>query len=72
MTKKSTAESTLTIDQSQLDRITELLDIDPDTAERLRHPKKVHEVTVPIKHDDGSVEVFTGYRAQYDDIRGGF
>ena len=38
--------------------------------ERLKHPKKVHEVTVPIERDDGSVDVFTGYRAQHDSVRG--
>jgi glutamate dehydrogenase (NAD(P)+) len=27
-------------------------------------------VTIPVKRDDGSVEVFTGYRAQHDCVRG--
>jgi glutamate dehydrogenase (NAD(P)+) len=54
----------------QLQHAAEHLDIDPDIVERLRHPTKVQEVTVPVERDDGTVEVFTGYRAQHDSVRG--
>jgi len=54
----------------QLRHAAEHLDIDPDIVERLRHPTKVQEVTVPVERDDGTVEVFTGYRAQHDSVRG--
>jgi len=54
----------------QLDRAASLVDVDPNVVERFAHPDAVHEVTVPIERDDGSVEVFRGYRAQHDSVRG--
>jgi glutamate dehydrogenase (NAD(P)+) len=63
-------ESALETARRQLQHAADHLDIDPDIVERLNHPKKVHEVTVPIERDDGTVEVFTGYRAQHDSVRG--
>jgi glutamate dehydrogenase (NAD(P)+) len=65
-------ESALETAQRQLQHAAEHLDIDLNIVERLKYPKKVHEVTVPIKRDDGTVEVFTGYRAQHDSVRGPF
>ena len=63
-------ESMLETARRQLSRAAEHVDIDPSVVERLHHPKQVHEVTVPVELDDGSVEVFTGYRAQHDSVRG--
>ncbi|HEX7127835.1 MAG TPA: Glu/Leu/Phe/Val dehydrogenase [Thermodesulfobacteriota bacterium] len=54
----------------QMDRATRHLDIDPGIYEKLRHPKRALIVSVPIKMDDGSVRVYTGYRVQYDMARG--
>nr|WP_269846483.1 glutamate dehydrogenase GdhB [Haloplanus rallus] len=62
--------STLDTARRQLHHAANHLDIDPNVVERLEHPKKVHEVTIPIERDDGTVEVFTGYRAQHDSVRG--
>ncbi|EFW92948.1 NAD(P)-specific glutamate dehydrogenase [Haladaptatus paucihalophilus DX253] len=63
-------ESALDTARRQLTRAAAGTDIDPNIVERLRHPTHVHRVTVPLKRDDGSVEVFTGYRAQHDSVRG--
>ncbi|KKF40099.1 amino acid dehydrogenase [Halorubrum saccharovorum] len=63
-------ESAVETARRQLRRAADRLDIDPNVVERLKHPTKVHEVTVPIERDDGTVEVFTGYRAQHDSVRG--
>ncbi len=63
-------ESALETARRQLDRAAAGLDIDDAVLERLEHPAAVHEVTVPLERDDGSVEVFTGYRAQHDSVRG--
>ncbi|MFC6732549.1 MULTISPECIES: glutamate dehydrogenase GdhB [unclassified Haladaptatus] len=63
-------ESALQTARRQLARAASLLDIDENIVERLKYPAKIHEVTVPIKRDDGTVEVFTGYRAQHDSVRG--
>ena len=63
-------ETALQTARRQLFRVADLIDIDPNVVERLAEPKRVHEVAVPVKRDDGSVEVFTGYRAQHDSVRG--
>lgn len=63
-------ESALETARRQLAHAAKQLDIDSNIVERLKHPAKVHEVTVPVKRDDGTVEVFTGYRAQHDSVRG--
>ncbi|ELZ87724.1 glutamate dehydrogenase [Haloferax elongans ATCC BAA-1513] len=64
------SESALETARRQLHHAAESLDIDPNIVERLKHPKRVQEVAVPIKRDDGSVDVFSGYRAQHDSVRG--
>nr|WP_197428344.1 glutamate dehydrogenase GdhB [Halapricum sp. CBA1109] len=69
-TDRTTSESALETARRQLHHAAEHLDIDPNVVERLRHPKTVHEVTVPVERDDGTVEVFTGYRAHHDSVRG--
>jgi len=63
-------ESAVETARRQLDHAAEHLDIDPNIVERLHHPRRVQEVTVPVERDDGTVEVFTGYRAQHDSVRG--
>ncbi|WP_053948897.1 glutamate dehydrogenase GdhB [Halolamina sediminis] len=63
-------ESALETAKRQLHSAAKHVDVDENVIERLKHPKKVHEVTVPIERDDGSVDVFTGYRAQHDSVRG--
>ncbi|UHQ98085.1 Glu/Leu/Phe/Val dehydrogenase (plasmid) [Natrinema zhouii] len=63
-------ESALETARRQLHHAADHLSIDQHVVERLKYPKKVHEVTVPVERDDGTVEVFTGYRAQHDSVRG--
>ncbi len=63
-------ETAVEIARRQLEHAVEHVDIDPNVIERLKHPTKVQEVTVPIERDDGTVEVFTGYRAHHDSVRG--
>ncbi|MFI4915817.1 MAG: Glu/Leu/Phe/Val dehydrogenase [Phycisphaerales bacterium JB060] len=41
-----------------------------DTVERLRHAERFSEVSIPVQKDDGSLEVFTGYRCRYSTVRG--
>jgi len=45
-------------------------DIDPEAIERLKHPKAILQVSVPLRMDDGSLQIFTGYRVRHDDTRG--
>ncbi|ELY47221.1 glutamate dehydrogenase GdhB [Natronorubrum sulfidifaciens] len=63
-------DSALVTARRQLERAAAHIDVDPGVIERLKHPTKVQQVSVPLERDDGSVEVYTGYRAQHDDVRG--
>ncbi len=45
-------------------------EVSEDTLERLRLPKSVLKVSVPVRMDDGSLRTFPGYRVRYDDSRG--
>jgi glutamate dehydrogenase (NAD(P)+) len=54
----------------RLDEAAELSKLDPDVHRLLRSPARVLEVAVPVRMDDGSVEVFTGWRVHHDTTRG--
>ncbi|MHC4226766.1 MAG: Glu/Leu/Phe/Val family dehydrogenase [Planctomycetota bacterium] len=45
-------------------------DVDSEAVERLKHPKAILQVSVPLRMDDGSLQVFTGYRVRHEDTRG--
>ncbi len=55
---------------SRLDKAFQFADIDAEALERLKHPKQILQVSVPVRMDDGSLRVFTGYRVRHDDTRG--
>ncbi|WP_336359154.1 glutamate dehydrogenase GdhB [Haladaptatus sp. ZSTT2] len=63
-------ESALATARRQLKQAAAHLDIDENIVERLNHPARVHRVAVPLERDDGSLDVFTGYRSQHDAVRG--
>ena len=44
----------------------EKLGLGADVYEILKYPQRMMEVSVPVKMDDGSVRVFTGWRAQHN------
>jgi glutamate dehydrogenase (NAD(P)+) len=54
----------------RLDEAAELSKLDSDVHRLLRSPARVLEVAVPVRMDDGSVEVFTGWRVHHDTTRG--
>ena len=45
-------------------------EVDSEALERLRHPKIVVQVAIPVRMDDGSLRIFEGYRVRHDDTRG--
>jgi glutamate dehydrogenase (NAD(P)+) len=55
---------------SRFDRAAELLDLEPGIYKVLRHPEKQIIVSIPVQHDNGDVEVYTGYRVLYNTSRG--
>jgi len=66
----STELNPFEIAQRQLDEAAELLGLDEATHQLLRWPRRELRVTIPVRMDDGTVQVFHGYRVQYNDARG--
>jgi len=56
--------------QTQFDEAAEHLDLEPAMREFLRWPQRELQVRLPVRMDDGSLRVFTGYRVQYNSARG--
>ncbi|MCP4523971.1 MAG: Glu/Leu/Phe/Val dehydrogenase [Candidatus Gracilibacteria bacterium] len=46
--------------------------LDTNKYELISHPKRIIEVNIPVKMDDGRVKTFTGFRSQHNDARGPF
>jgi len=63
-------ESLWTMAQQQLDRVASIMHLDPRIHTLLRHCKRVMEVSVPVKMDDGSLRVFIGWRVHHNLARG--
>lgn len=55
---------------ARFDRAAELLDIDRGLYKIVQYPMREVTVYLPIQRDDGSIEVFTGYRVQHSIARG--
>lgn len=58
------------ISQIQFDIAAEHLKLDQGLRQVLRTPKRMMEVAVPTKMDNGQVKVFQGYRVQHNVARG--
>ena len=56
--------------QQQFDLAADRLNLDPGLRRVLREPRRELIVHFPVKMDDGSVQVFTGYRVQHNLGRG--
>ena len=62
--------SALDVAHEQLDKIASFLKLDPAIHAILREPQRCLEVAIPVTMDDGSVQVFTGYRSLHCDAIG--
>jgi len=54
----------------QLNRAAEIIHLDDGIHKMLKLPKRELTVNFPVKMDDGSIKVFTGYRVQHNMARG--
>ncbi len=59
-----------TVAQQQFDLAADRLNLDPGLRRVMREPRRELIVHFPVKMDDGSVQVFTGYRVQHNLGRG--
>ena len=55
---------------AQFDAAADHLQLDPGVRAVLRSPQREVSVRFPVKRDDGSTDVFTGYRVQHNVARG--
>jgi glutamate dehydrogenase (NAD(P)+) len=55
---------------SRFDKAAELLDLEPGLYKVLRQAEKQVIVSIPVMRDNGEVDVFEGYRVQYNTSRG--
>jgi glutamate dehydrogenase/leucine dehydrogenase len=55
---------------AQFDRASKIIALTPDQVAMVREPRRVTEVKLPIRMDDGTIRVFTGYRVQHNIARG--
>jgi glutamate dehydrogenase (NAD(P)+) len=67
---RGTTQNVWEMTQYRLDRTMELLSIKPGMQKYLRVPRKILEVSVPIKNDAGKIEIYKGYRVQHNTNRG--
>jgi glutamate dehydrogenase len=56
--------------QEQFDHAARKLDLKPEVAEVLRWPAREFTFRIPLRMDDGSLKVLTGFRVQHNDARG--
>jgi glutamate dehydrogenase (NAD(P)+) len=60
----------------QLEEVAKFINLKSSVLEYLKHPKRELIVSIPVRMDDGSVKVFTGYRVQHNfalgPTKGGF
>ncbi len=66
----SEKENALNVAVRQLDLVAERVGLDPAIHKRLSKPARCYIVSVPVRMDDRSVEVFTGYRVHHNTSRG--
>ncbi len=60
----------LDVAMRQVDIAAERLKLDPGIGEKIKKTKRDLIVHFPVKMDDGSVKIFTGYRVQHNVTRG--
>jgi glutamate dehydrogenase (NADP+) len=55
---------------TRLEKALGYISISEDSLKRLKYPKTSLTVSIPVRMDDGSLQIFQGYRVRYDDTRG--
>ncbi len=66
----SAKENLWELSLKQLDLVARKIGLDPGIHKYLSYPKRTLIVSVPVRMDDGTVEVFEGYRVQHNLGRG--
>tara|TARA_Y100000310_G_scaffold153594_1_gene152995 strand:- start:7856 stop:9139 length:1284 start_codon:yes stop_codon:yes gene_type:complete len=56
--------------KKQFEKSLKYVDLSDDAKKILESPKEAIKVSIPVRMDDGTLEVFTGYRVHFNDVRG--
>lgn len=56
--------------RKQLETAFRYADTDPESQLRLNFPEKTLQVTIPMRHDDGTLRMYRAYRCQYSSTLG--
>ena len=56
--------------QQQFDKVADLIELDQGTRNLLRDAQREYQFLIPVRMDDGRVQVFKGFRIQHNDARG--
>jgi glutamate dehydrogenase len=56
--------------QAQFDKVAKFINLDSGVSSVLRWPLREFRFQIPVRMDDGSIQVFFGYRVQHNDARG--
>lgn len=56
--------------KKQLEAAYRFAEIDDESWQRLQYPQKTLSVSIPMRHDDGSLRMYKAYRCQYDTTLG--
>ena len=54
----------------QFDEAARVLELTPNQVAMIKQPRRVTEVKLPVRMDDGRIEIFTAYRVQHSMARG--
>src|SRR3989339_1397670 len=55
---------------AQFDEAAKLLNLNRSQIAVIKQPRRIVEVLIPIRMDDGTIQTFTGYRVQHNIARG--
>jgi len=55
---------------AQFDEAARILKLTTNQVAMIRQPRRITEVTLPVRMDDGTIETFIGYRVQHNIMRG--
>ncbi|MFX0001146.1 MAG: Glu/Leu/Phe/Val dehydrogenase [Candidatus Hodarchaeota archaeon] len=64
------ALSPFEVAKKQIDIVAEVMGLDPNLTRYLKRVERALIVTIPIKMDDGSLQIFEGYRVHHSTVRG--
>lgn len=70
MSKESMNLNAFDIAMRQFDEAAKILKLTKSQVAMIREPRRMTEVNLPVRMDDGSIRIFKGFRCQHSIIRG--